>query len=571
MTATLHPSTETLIPMPRLRALLLIPLLTISACRAAKDAPPAAAKDSPGGTIVVSTAGGPDNLMPPITVQNAGTQVEDLIFQHLANVGPALNTVGDEGFTPDLATRWDWAADSLSIAFHLDPDARWHDGERVRAADVAFTFALYTDPKTGSAAAAQLANIDSVTVRDSATAVFWFKKRAPDQFFQAAMQMQILPEHLLRALDRTTLASSTFASQPIGSGPFRLVRWESGKTVELAVDTTGGRRRAILDRVIFTQAPDPVTAFTRVATGEADLYEAVRPDKVAEVLKNPQLRLIIAPTLNYTFLSLNLVDPATGKPHPVFSDRAVRRALTMATDRRSIVANMYDSLAVQARGPFTSAQASADTTLAVLPYAVDSANKLLDAAGWVRGADSLRRKNGRLLTFAIAVPSSSVARMRAAVLFQEQFRRVGADVKVESSDNSAFGARMSARRYDATIGSWAQDAGPANARDAWTTAAAAKGLNNFGAYRSAAFDAELDSALTMMSAVESHRHFTHAWKIITDDAPAIWLAEPKLAMAINSRFVTTGMRSDSWWAGLPKWYIPADKRIARDAPATLAR
>ena len=145
------------------------------------------------------------------------------------------------------------------------------------------------------------------------------------------------------------------------------------------------------------------------------------------------------------------------------------------------------------------------------------------------------------------------------------------DVKIESTDNSAFGARMVARNFDATIASWAQDAGPANARDAWTSAAAAKGLNNYGAYRSPAFDAELDSALTVMSADESHTHFAHAWKIITDDAPAIWLAEPRLAMVINSRFVTMGMRNDSWWAGIPKLYIPADKRIARDAPAAVAR
>lgn len=557
--------------MSRLRALFLIPVLTLAGCPGTKDAKPTAATDLTGGTLVISTPSGPDNLMPPITVQNSGLQVEDLVFQHLATVGPALNSIGDDGFTPDLATRWDWSKDSLSIAFHLDPMARWHDGEHVRASDVAFTFDLYKDPKTGSAAAAQLVNIDSVSAPDSTTAVFWFRKHTPDQFFEATMQMQILPAHLLRTLDRATLASAPIASQPVGSGPFRVVRWESGKTIELAADTAGGRRRAHLDRVLFTQSADPVTAFTRVATGEADLYEAVRPDKVADVVKNPQLKLIIAPSLSYNFLILNLVDPTTGKAHPVFGDRTVRRALTMATDRRSIVANIYDSLAVQARGPFTTAQASADTTLRPMPYSVDSANTLLDAAGWVRGADSLRRKNGKVLGFTIAVPSSSLPRVRASVLFQEQFRRVGADVKVESSDNSAFGARMSARNFDATIGAWAQDAGPANARDAWTTAAAAKGLNNYGAYRSAAFDAELDSALTVLSAAESHTHFARAWKIITDDAPAIWLAEPRLAMAINSRFVTSGMRVDSWWAGIPKWYIPADKRIARDAPAAVAR
>ena len=557
--------------MPSLRALFLIPLMTLAGCAGGKDASPAAAKDSPGGTLVVSTAGGPDNLMPPITIQNAGVQVEDLIFQRLATVGPALNTIGDAGFAPDLATSWDWAKDSMSIAFHVDPKARWHDGHRVTAADVVLTFAIYNDPRTASPTTAQLANIDSVSARDSLTAVFWFKKRTPDQFFAATMQMLIMPAHLLRSLDHATLASASVASAPVGSGPFRLVRYESGKTVELAADTTGGRRRARLDRVIFTQSADPLTAFTRVSTGEADVYEAVRPDKVAEVTKNPQLRMVIAPALMYTFLVMNLLDPATGKPHPVFGDRAVRRALTMATDRRSIVANMYDSLAVQARGPFTIAQASADTSLRPLPYSIDSANKLLDAAGWLRGADSLRRKNGKVLGFAIAVPSSSVARMRASVLFQEQFRRVGADVKLESSDNSAFGAKMFGRKFDATISAWAQDAGPSNARDSWTTAAAAPGLNNVGAYRSPTFDAELDSALTVMSAAESHTHFAHAWKVITDDAPAIWLAEPRLALVVNSRFVTTGMRADSWWAGVSKWYIPADKRIARDAPAAVAR
>ena len=153
--------------------------------------------------------------------------------------------------------------------------------------------------------------------------------------------------------DRSTIASSSFATKPIGSGPFRVVRWVPQQLLELAADTTGGRRRAQLDRVVFTMAPDPVTAFTRVATGEADLFEAVRPDKVADVAKNPQLRLIVGPSLDYIYLGFNLLDPATGKPHPIFGDRTVRRALTMATDRRSIVANIYDTLAVQSVGPFT--------------------------------------------------------------------------------------------------------------------------------------------------------------------------------------------------------------------------
>ncbi len=557
--------------MLSLRTFRLVSLAGLAACGSGTDAKPSAAANSPGGTVVISTPAEPDNLMPPITTSVSGLQVEDLVFERLAVIGAALNTVGDAGFTPGLASRWEWAPDSLSIAFHLDSTARWHDGKPVRAADVAFTLALYLDPKTGAPAATQLGNVDSVSVRDSLTPVVWFKRRTPSQFFDVVMQVFILPSHLLAAADRSTLASAAQAKEPVGSGPFRFVRWVPGQVLELAADTTGGRRRAQLDRVLFTKAPDPVTAFTRVAAGEADLFEAVRPDKVAEVAQNAQLRLILTPALDYNYLGFNLRARKGNAPHPVLGDRAVRRALTMATDRRSIVANIYDSLAVQARGPFTSAQAGADPDLKPLPYAVDSANALLDAAGWTRGPDSLRRKNGTVLGFGILVPSSSVARMRASVLLQEQFRRVGADVKIEGTDFGGFVGRTTARDFDAMLGGWNQDAGPGNARDSWASVGATKGGNNYSSYRNPAFDAQLDSGLASFAQDRMRTHFAAAWRIITDDAPAIWLAEPRRVMAVHRRIEMTGGRPDAWWAGMAQWRIPADQRITRDAPAGAPR
>jgi peptide/nickel transport system substrate-binding protein len=211
--------------------------------------------------------------------------------------------------------------------------------------------------------------------------------------------------------------------------------------------------------VLYSFAPDPVTAFTRVATGEADVFEAVRPDKVAEVRANPQLRLVVGPMLDYSFLGFNLRDADDRAAHPIFGDRNVRRALTMATDRRSIVANIFDTLAVQARGPFTAANASSDPSLKPLPYAVDSANALLDAAGWVRGADSMRSKNGTPLAFAMLTPSSSAARMRAAVLLQEQFRRVGVNATVDAVDFPTFIERSGKRRYETLVNQWSPDPG----------------------------------------------------------------------------------------------------------------
>ena len=157
--------------------------------------------------------------------------------------------------------------------------------------------------------------------------------------------------------------------------------------------------------------------------------------------------------------------------------------------------------------------------------------------------------------------------MRAAVLLQEQFRLVGADVKIEATDYGAWLSRSKARKYDTMVGQWGQDAGPGNVRDSWMSAGAVKGGNNYSAYRSKTFDAQIDSGLAAFESGVMKAHFAAAWNIIAEDAPAIWLAEPRRVMAVQSRIEVTGIRPDAWWAGIARWKIPAAQRIARDATA----
>src|SRR4051812_11398951 len=81
-----------------------------------------------GGTVVISLSGEPDFLMQPVITTTASKMVTDQIFEPLAELKPEMNPMGDAGFTPRLARHWTWSGDSLSIAFELDPRARWHDG-----------------------------------------------------------------------------------------------------------------------------------------------------------------------------------------------------------------------------------------------------------------------------------------------------------------------------------------------------------------------------------------------------------------------------------------------------------
>ena len=94
-----------------------------------------------GGTLAISTGGDPDVLIPSLVQSVQGAQITDMIYDRLADIGDSLNILNDKGFTPRLADHWTWSADSLSIAFHINPKAKWHDGLPVRSNDVQFTVA----------------------------------------------------------------------------------------------------------------------------------------------------------------------------------------------------------------------------------------------------------------------------------------------------------------------------------------------------------------------------------------------------------------------------------------------
>ena len=128
-----------------------------------------AATAADGGTLIDATLGDAVDVFPPFVGDSTDESFRTWSSTGSPRSAPELTTIGDKGFTPRLAKSWTWAPDSLSIAFSIDPRARWHDGKPVTANDVRYSFKMFTDPKVGSPIAPLLTNIDSVSVRDSLT------------------------------------------------------------------------------------------------------------------------------------------------------------------------------------------------------------------------------------------------------------------------------------------------------------------------------------------------------------------------------------------------------------------
>ena len=545
-------------------------VLTLAACNKGESTPGQDAGGDVGGTVIIAQPE-PDLLIPQLTISVQGKMVTDQLFDHLAELEPAMVTVGDKGFEPRLARKWTWSPDSLSIAFELDPRARWHDGRPVRAQDVAFAFALYTDSTVGSPHGENFTNVDSVTVRDSLTAVAWFKRRSPEQFFELVHNLQPVPQHLLGSVPRAQLATAPFARNPVGNSRFRFERWDAGQRLVLVADTANYRGRAKLDRLVLLHIADPSTGPAKLFSGEADLLDQLRPEVVSQLPQHPDIRLVRYPGLDYAFMQFNLQDRKRSTPHPIFGDRSVRRAFTMALDRKGMVRRVFDSLAVPAIGPVTRAQSVADTTIAQLPYDTLAAAALLDSAGW-RDAnkDGVREKNGRPLSFTLLVPSISKNRVTYAVLIQEQLRKLGAQVDIEQIEINSFLQREAARDFDSLLGAWHADPTPAGARQTWGSGGAVPGGANYGMYRSAAFDAQLDSAMATFDPAKTKQHFRRAYETIIADAPAVWLYETAPVMGVHRRIHLTGIRPDAWWVGIADWTIPVGERLPRDGARQVA-
>jgi len=506
----------------------------------------------------LSASADADALVPPLTMSLQGKQIGDQIFDNLADIGPSLNTVGDAGFTPRLARAWRWAPDSLSIEFQIDPRARWHDGAPVRAEDVRFTYALVKDTTLGSPLSSNLDNVDSVSLPDSMTAKVWLHRRAPDAFFKVATPVAILPSHILKNLRPADLRTSSFAQHPIGSGRFRFSSWERGSRIALTADSGNYRGRPKADRVVWLVSPDYSAAALRFLTGAADFLDVVKPEYVSQVKAKGEDLIFTKGSLDYGYLAFNLGDATRGKTHPIFGNREVRRALVMAIDRNALVRSVFDTLGLVGHGPVTRALPTSDTTIG-LPYDSARAAHTLDSLGWKRGADGIRRRGATQLAFSLMAPSSSAIRSKLAVLLQEQWRRAGAAVRIESLEMNAFGARIEGRNFDAALNAWHIDPTPSSVREEWASSEIKKGGYNATSYRSPAFDTVIDSAMSEANPSRSVALYREAYRILTDDAPAMWIYELRNVHGVSRRIHAVGIRQDGWWLHLADWSVNGNR------------
>jgi ABC-type transport system substrate-binding protein len=344
------------------------------------------------------------------------------------------------------------------IVFHLRPGVRFHDGHPFDAGDVKFTYEALTDPDNLSPRIADFEPIKRVEILDRLTV-----KMVYGQLYSPALaswSIGLLPEHLLndealrreatergRDPEEFTMRDSRFNRNPVGCGPFRFVRWDSGQQIELHRFKDYWEGAPNYKRFIFRIIPDTLTQEMEFYAGTLDSY-SVQPHQVERLQSDERFQSFSGTSFGYTYIGYNL------RREP-FDDVRVRRALSLAIDVDQIIEYVLYGQGEPITGPFVKQTDYYNDAVSPMGYDPEAALDLLREAGWERNDSGWLEKGGQKLQFTLITNTGNDIRKAVLAIVQDAWREIGVDVRTDTLEWSVFiQERVNKLDFDAIVLGW---------------------------------------------------------------------------------------------------------------------
>ncbi|GLR89277.1 peptide ABC transporter substrate-binding protein [Bradyrhizobium iriomotense] len=341
------------------------------------------------------------------------------------------------------------AADGKSVTWKLKPGVKWHDGKPFTADDVVFNWEYAKDPATS---ALTIATYRDITVEkvDDLTVRIVFNKPTPfwaDAFVGAPNA--IIPKHLFADYKGAKSREAPNNLSPVGTGPYKFIEFKPGDLVrgELNPDYHMPNR-PYFDTLEMKGGGDAVSAARAVIqTGEYDFgYNIqVEDDVLLRLEKGGKGKAIYAVGGDTEFIALNFTDPnvevdgersSMKTKHPLFSDPAVRKALSLLVDREAVKKVIYGR-AGRTTANFLNGPEKFVSKNNTWEFSIEKASKMLDDAGWKPSADGIREKDGKKLKL-LYQTSINGPRQKTQAIVKQACQKAGIDVELKSVVASVF-------------------------------------------------------------------------------------------------------------------------------------
>lgn len=390
----------------------LVILLLVAGLGAACGSPDGDTPADGGRSIVIGAGSEPDNLNPILGYAPDGAAK---IFDGLVARDAELDLVpalAEEVPTP--------SADGLTWTATLRAGTTFSDGSALSAEDVVFTYESVLDKEVNSTIASRFDALADVTAPDGRTVVF--RLSYPYAPFVQQLTLGIVPR---KAFDGVDVNSAPFNTAPIGTGPYTVAEWRKGDRLVLEANESHWNGAPAITRVTVVFVEDDNARATRMAAGEFD--GTVLPPRLAQSYEDRAgYRVVRNPSADYRGLGIPSALPFT-------SDPRVRLAINLGIDRQAMIDTVLAGAGKPAATPISPYLADWYDPAATFPHDPEEAGRLLDEAGWRRGADGKRSRNGQVARLPILYPAPDVLRKELALATAGDIAKLGVDAPVEAT------------------------------------------------------------------------------------------------------------------------------------------
>jgi peptide/nickel transport system substrate-binding protein len=390
----------------------------------------------------------PDNLNPYLSQMDVSYDVTSLVYSYLIVADGRGRLIGDLATTVPTLGNGGISPDGLTYVYHLRRGVRWQDGAPFTARDVIASWRAVVAPAHLTLYRQGYDRIASIDAPDPYTVRVHLRERYPPfvtQFFAPLQEggKPVLPAHVLA---RTDFNRGLLSQQMIGTGPFRLVRFDRGDEMVFVRNGAYFRGRPKLSKIVLRFVPDAQTMLTLARTHATDLIVTPVADLMEQYRALDGFKTRLVPWNQQGLIVVN-------GGHPGLGDPVVREAISRAVDRPRDLADVTHGVDVE---PHDAVAATAVGYVRRVPPPYDPALavRLLQRDGWKRGRDGVREKNGVRLEYTVATIAGYSTFVELAVVMQQQLAAVGIRLHVKTYANNQifdFSGPLDTYAYDLAI------------------------------------------------------------------------------------------------------------------------
>ena len=465
-------------------------------------------------TLRVGLAEDPDVLDPTLARTFVGRIVFAALCDKLVDVDEKLAIV------PQLATSWEWSADSKALTMKLRPDVTFHDGEKLDAAAVKYNIERHKNMK-GSNRRGELAVVSSVDVVDAATVRI--NLAAP---FAPLLAVLTDRSGMMVSPKAAEAAGDKLGAKPVCSGPFRFVeRVAQDRIVLERFPAYWNKGQIHFERIVYQPIVDATVRLANLRSGQLDFIERLAPSDVPQLRGDSRFKIAKIVEIGYQGITINVGKSDIAQKNPLGKDARVREAFELSLDRDAIVKVAMDGEA-QAGNQWVAPSNRYYGKSAPIPKRnVERAKQLLKEAGVPNPS------------FTLMTPTTSDAQ-RIAQVVQAMAKDAGFDVRIQATEFATSLNLADKGQFEAYVLAWSGRADPDGNLH---TMLACKGPTNYAGYCKEDVEKLIDESRTSLDPARRAAAYDKIAAQVAKDRPIVYLYHRNWLWAHNAKL--TGLRT----------------------------